>query len=38
MQAVHVAAGRVPEGAEAMVRITGAFAHSVEGELAAEAA
>ncbi|HET9149842.1 MAG TPA: tRNA (N6-isopentenyl adenosine(37)-C2)-methylthiotransferase MiaB [Alphaproteobacteria bacterium] len=38
MQAVHVAAGRVPEGAEALVRITDAFAHSVEGVLAAEAA
>jgi tRNA-2-methylthio-N6-dimethylallyladenosine synthase len=35
MQAVHVAVGDVaPRGAETRVRITGAFAHSVEGVLA----
>jgi tRNA-2-methylthio-N6-dimethylallyladenosine synthase len=38
MQAVHVsAAGGAPRRAETPVRITGAFAHSVEGVLAAEA-
>ncbi|HTI85918.1 MAG TPA: tRNA (N6-isopentenyl adenosine(37)-C2)-methylthiotransferase MiaB [Alphaproteobacteria bacterium] len=35
MQAIHVAVGNVaPHGAETHVRITGAFAHSVEGVLA----
>jgi tRNA-2-methylthio-N6-dimethylallyladenosine synthase len=40
MQAVHVSvpAGQAPRGAETPVRITDAFAHSVEGAIAAEAA
>jgi tRNA-2-methylthio-N6-dimethylallyladenosine synthase len=39
MQAVHVAvpADQAPRGAETMVRITDAFAHSIEGVIAVEA-